>query len=217
MRLNLTIPGLLKRKFTQIYDSNSFHGDQSFSGRGSDLDQTRVVESMLPKLFKSLAIESILDVPCGDQNWLRRMDIDFMNYTGVDIVSEIIELNSSLFGSNKKKYVCLDVTQAVPPISDLVLCRDLLVHLDTRGIRKALRNIKASGATYLLTTTFTDDRNYKNLPVFTKGVGWRPINFNLDPFNFPQPIKIINEGCTEGEGRFQDKSLALWKLSELNI
>jgi hypothetical protein len=91
------------------------------------------------------------------------------------------------------------------------------VHLNTREIRRALRNIKASGAIYLLTTTFTNNRDYKNLPFFTRGVGWRPINFQLDPFNFPQPINIINEECTEGEFKFQDKSLALWKLCELNI
>jgi len=217
MSLYLTIPGRLKRKFTQVYNLNSFHGSQSVSGRGSDIDQTQIIESELPKLLKSLSIDSILDIPCGDQNWLKRIDISFLNYTGADIVSEIVKVNNSLFLSSKKKYICIDITQVIPPHSELVLCRDLLVHLNTREIRRALRNIKASGAIYLLTTTFTNNRDYKNLPFFTRGVGWRPINFQLDPFNFPQPINIINEECTEGEFKFQDKSLALWKLCELNI
>jgi hypothetical protein len=37
----------------------------------------------------------------------------------------------------------------------------------------------------------------------------------LQPFNLPQPGFILNENCTEESGKFSDKSLALYKVSEL--
>lgn len=168
-------------------------------------------------MFKSFSINSILDVPCGDQNWIKRINLEDTIYIGADIVPEMINRNNSNFKSAKKSFICLDITKEIPPISELVLCRDLLVHLDTKSVRKVLRNLKASGATFLLTTTFTENRKYQNLPFISRGIGWRPINFQKSPFNFPEPLLTVNEGCTEGEGKFQDKSLALWKFSELSL
>lgn len=41
------------------------------------------------------------------------------------------------------------------------------------------------------------------------------INLERAPFGFPPPLELVNEGCTEGDGRFADKSLALWRIAEL--
>lgn len=46
---------------------------------------------------------------------------------------------------------------------------------------------------------------------------WRPISFFDAPFNFPQPLELINENCMEGFPKFLDKSLGLWKLEDLQI
>lgn len=37
----------------------------------------------------------------------------------------------------------------------------------------------------------------------------------LQPFNFPAPIRIINEKCTEAGGQYSDESLGLWELDEV--
>jgi hypothetical protein len=103
----------------------------------------------------------------------------------------------------------------IPPTVDLILCRDLFVHLTTQQIFKCIKNIIASDSEYLLLTTFTNNRKYKNLIRLPRIVGWRPINMQLQPFNLPQPDFILNENCTEGSGKFSDKSLALYKVSEL--
>jgi hypothetical protein len=205
----------LKHKFARIYDRNLFRGAESLSGRGSDLDQTRTIEVEIPVILRELQIRSLLDVPCGDQNWIRRIDLTGIQYLGADIVSALVEKNNKNFSSEGKKYIELDLTLTVPPKADLVFCRDLFVHLTTNSIRQCLENIKLSGSTYLLTTTFTNSRTYKNLPIFTRGVGWRPINLQLEPFFLPPPIKIINEKCTEVGGRFADKSLGLWRITDL--
>ena len=90
-----------KHQFKRIHRRNFFNGETSLSGRGSDEDQTKVIEDKLPKLFKSLSIKSILDIPCGDQNWIKRLDLSFLDFTGADIVPKIIEINNSNFGSDQ--------------------------------------------------------------------------------------------------------------------
>jgi glycosyltransferase involved in cell wall biosynthesis len=44
---------------------------------------------------------------------------------------------------------------------------------------------------------------------------WHPLNLMAPPFNFPPPIQLLNEQCTEDNGNYIDKSLALWKLDDL--
>lgn len=215
--INRSLPGGLKKKFAGVFSENAFGGDISRSGRGSDLDQTKRIQDELPKLLRKYGVESLTDLPCGDQNWISKVDLDGFNYVGADIVASLIEENNELYSRENRTYIELDITREIPPRSDLILCRDLLVHLSTKEIHKALRNIKLSGSTYLLTTTFTGNRNYKNLRIVTRSVVWRPLNLEADPFKFPKPLAIINEGCTEGAGAYADKSLGLWRISDLNI
>jgi hypothetical protein len=37
----------------------------------------------------------------------------------------------------------------------------------------------------------------------------------IAPFGFPNPIKLVVEGCTEAGGRYADQSLALWRLIDI--
>jgi hypothetical protein len=213
--INRSLPTGLKRKFAGVFAENAFGGETSLSGRGSDLDQTKKIQEELPKLLRKLRVTSLTDIPCGDQNWISKVDLSGIDYLGADIVRALIENNNEKFSTMHRAYIELDITRQVPPRSDLILCRDLLVHLSTKEITKALRNIKRSTSAYLLTTTFTSNREYKDLPVITRSVGWRPINLEARPFNFPKPLDVINEGCTEGDGSFADKSLGLWRISDL--
>jgi hypothetical protein len=45
---------------------------------------------------------------------------------------------------------------------------------------------------------------------------WRPLNMQKYPFHFPEPIRLINEGCTEENNEFSDKCLGLWLLRDIN-
>ena len=97
------------------------------------------------------------------------------------------------------------------PEADMILCRDCLVHFAFDDVFRALRNIAASGATYLVTTHFEGDR--ENRDIITGE--WRPLNLERRPFGFPPPLRLINENCTEGGGNYADKSLGIWRISDL--
>jgi hypothetical protein len=64
---------------------------------------------------------------------------------------------------------------------------------------------------YLLTTHYASDR--ANDDICTGR--WRPLNLTRPPFNFPPPLFVIDEECTEADGRYKDKRLALWRLEDL--
>jgi hypothetical protein len=89
----------------------------------------------------------------------------------------------------------------------------IMLKFSFEDIHKSLLNIKKSGSQYLLTTTFTECQSNKKIVTGD----WRIINLQKPPFNFPKPLEIINEGCSEGEGTYDDKSLGLWCIEELDI
>ena len=197
--------------FTEIYKKNSWNGKDSVSGRGSDINQTITITKELPLIFKDLFIKTILDIPCGDFHWMRNVDLLDINYIGADIVVEITEKNSKQYGNDKFKFQTLDLSKDILPKVDLIFCRDCLVHLSFDEVFSSLKNICRSNSKYLLTTTFT--KRFSNRNIITGQ--WRRLNLNSAPFNLPVPLKIINEKCTEANGSYKDKSLGLWKISDV--
>ena len=203
----------LKNRFTTIYQENIFGGKESKSGEGSNLEQTEVIRKEIPALLKELGVNTFLDAPCGDFFWMSTVDLPPVEYIGVDIVKELIEGNNATHGKPGRKFLLADIVESPLPASDLIHCRDCLVHLSFNQAKKVIANFKRSGATYLLTTTFTERTENRDLG--RKDI-WRPLNLQLSPFNLPEPLRLINEHCTEAGGNFSDKCLGLWKLNDIS-
>jgi len=198
----------LKEVFTNIYESNLWTSEESRSGLGSELKSTEVIRRELPELFKKFKIESVLDIPCGDFNWMQHVDMNNVNYIGADIVDKMIESNNITFPN--MDFRVLDLTESELPKVDLIFVRDLLGHFNYQNVNKALQNIIRSGSKYLLTTSFT--RWHYNVDI--ENGGWRPINLMLQPFSL-KPIYLINEDCFEGDGQYNDKCLLLFEIKRL--
>jgi hypothetical protein len=194
--------------FEQIYRSNAWGCQESRSGTGSSLEATRDIRSAIRTLVQDLSIRSILDAPCGDLAWMRTLLDAFDDYTGVDIVPALVERNQQTYGGRSVRFQRADLVHDALPPADLAICRDCLVHLPVADGMAALGNFQASGAHYLLVTTFTGPRIPFDGPVGA----WRPLNLQAAPFNLPPPVVLLNEGCTDDQGEFRDKSLGLWDL-----
>lgn len=197
--------------FDSIYQTNYWRGE-SRSGEGSDLIQTQQIREVLPSLLKTLGAKSMLDIPCGDYYWMQHVDLP-VTYIGADIVQQVVKINNTKYSDPRHRFMNLDVCTDELPKVDLIFARDLLVHLSYSDIRQSLKNMKHSGSTWLLTTTFTG----RDSNVDIKTGDWRTLNLQLAPFNFPEPVKLINEGCTQFNGDYNDKSLGLWKLQDLEL
>lgn len=200
--------------FTGIYKSNHWNSNESVSGPGSDLSQTRTLIRELQKLLSKYVITSVLDIPCGDFNWMNKVDLSGINYTGADVVVELIEKNVVKFRKRKNiRFKLIDLILDPLPKNDLIICRDCLVHFSYTDIYKSLYNIKASECEYFLTTSFTDRSSNHNILTGE----WRPLNLQKPPFNLPEPLLIINEECSENDGIYKDKSMCLWKINQIKL
>lgn len=194
--------------FTNIYQGNKWKNPESLSGSGSTLAETEQIRLVLPGLLAELRCRSMLDVPCGDFNWMRFVSLE-VDYIGGDIVADLVTVNQARYGNERRRFVRLDLLQDCLPAADLILCRDCLVHLSYHYIFQALTNIRASGATYLLTTTF--ENQARNVDTITPV--WRAINLRLPPFSFPPPLRLIDECARQPLSR--GKHLGLWRVADL--
>lgn len=197
--------------FQEIYLSNHWDCDVSVSGIGSDDGQTCEISIQIPRLIQALGIKRFLDVPCGDFNWFSKMELNMDSYIGGDILPEIIDRNVKLYNGPGRHFMKINLIADALPESDMLFCRDCLVHLSNEDIKHVIRNIKQSKIDYLLTTTFPEGQTNEDIVTGD----WRIINLEKAPFNFPKPLKLINEHCTEGNGTYADKSLGLWRVSDL--
>jgi len=200
-----------KSKFSYIYKNNLFGGDESVSGPGSSLEQTQAIREALPKVIRELNVRTFVDAPCGDFHWMSKVELDIDKYIGIDIVPDMIRVNQQKYNNDNRKFLTLDIINDDLPTADLIMCRDCFIHLSNKDIRAALNNIRRARFKYLLTTTFTNTTINRN--IVTGRV--RPINLQVSPFNFPDPILLINEKCTESNGKCSDKSLALWNVADI--
>jgi hypothetical protein len=197
--------------FRDIYRRNHWAGSVSPSGPGASPDQTSQLRLALPALVQRMAVETLLDLPCGDYSWMRQVDLGVRSYIGADLLAELVEPLQVTYTSASRRFLVLDLTRDPLPKADLLVCRDCLVHLSFADCRRALRNLLRSDIRYLLTTTFSECEVNEEIATGD----WRPLNLEREPFAFPRPAELLNERCTEAGGAFADKSLGLWRTADL--
>ncbi len=190
-------------RFGAIYAKRIWQNPESASGFGSTLAATAQLRRGLEELVEEEAIETILDAPCGDYNWQSRMRID-ADYTGVDIVPDLIAENTARFGSARVAFAVADLVEDDLPGADLVLCRECLNHLPLGDAIRALDNVAGAARRFLLVTHYPDcSSNTEQAASFR----FRRLNLTLPPFNLRAPDGFIGEGDYEA-----GKQVAIWRL-----
>jgi 2-polyprenyl-3-methyl-5-hydroxy-6-metoxy-1,4-benzoquinol methylase len=200
----------LEQRFRRIHETNLWGAAASTSGLGSEMDATAVLRIELPRLLQKLGVTSLLDAPCGDAGWINNANLR-VRIIGVDIVPALVESLQAraAAGEIKGQYHLADITRDALPRCDAILCRDALVHLSFANIERALANFIASGATWLIATTFPEWQTNADC----EDGDWRALNFERAPFRWGAPVELLNENCLEAGGGWRDKSLGVWRLS----
>lgn len=196
--------------FQVIYRKNMW-GREIKSGGGSLLGQTVALRQALPGLVRRIGAHTVLDAACGDYHWMKTVALECNRYIGIEIVPELVDQNCKEYGSEKITFLNADITRNRLPQADLIICRDVLVHLSFDDIGRAIENFKHSNSRFLLTTTYPGVS--KNCDILS-GM-WRPMDLQLPPFDFPSPIELINEEC-DLQTDHPQKSLGLWDLRRLS-
>jgi SAM-dependent methyltransferase len=203
----------IKEVFTSYKETRFWNSSESLSGDGSELSVTIALRKELEQVLEQFKVKTMLDIPCGDFNWMQAVDLNNVQYIGADIVASLILDNSKKYATERVSFVELDLTSSSIPKVDLIFCRDCLVHLSYKDIYRALSNIKRSGSKYLLTTSFIE--TFKNKDIVTGE--WRKLNLESSPFNLGTPLEVIDEKYTLKGERYTDKSMCLWRIEDIKL
>jgi hypothetical protein len=132
-------------------------------------------------------------MPCGDFSWMqdlmkKNIDID---YTGYDIVKDIIARNNKKYSSNKIKFFCKDiVNEKFFDNFDLIFIRDFFIHIDNESINRILINIKNSKVKFFACSN--NNNEFFNNEVIAIGAH-RKINLTIKPFYLDEIFYTFSE------------------------
>lgn len=211
---NWIIPVFFRNKdlpttFKLINTTNYWWSEESKSWPWSEEISTRYIRQEILKIIKNYWIKSILDLPCGDCNWIKPTELQ-AGYLGADIVDKIVQNNIQKF-EHKVNFQVLDITTDKLPYADLILCRECLQHLSYSNIHKTLENIKKSKIKYLLTTSHPQ---WKNTNIID-GL-YFDINLEASPFNLKNPIQKIEEReSNKIQNRRHKQYLFLYEIKDI--
>lgn len=175
--------------FTDIYRNKSWGDGESASGMNCSVERTARLRAAMSQLFDNYQIKSVFDAPCGDFNWMKEFDYSTIHYIGADIVAEMTEKVSAEYANSQRRFGYIDITRDSFPTLDLWFCRAGLNHLSTDNVKATLRNFVASEIPYALITACEGDV----IQVGSADEDWSDINWQLPPWNFPQPLDSIQD------------------------
>jgi SAM-dependent methyltransferase len=128
----------MERVFSAIYRDNRW--DEG-SGPGSSAEATRAYRHFIEQFIHNNRIRSVVDVGCGDWRFSRYVPWDGVQYTGVEVVPEVVESNRRRFGSDNVRFVCADARASAPPSADLLLMKDVLQHWSNADVTDFLPHL----------------------------------------------------------------------------
>jgi hypothetical protein len=203
--VSLTLPRA--QAFQVAYAMGAWGSAESGSGTGSELGATENVRAYLPELFQRLQVSRFLDAPCGDWNWMRRVDPSGVDYVGADVVANVVAKNNQEYARPGVRFIHADLTKDLLPAADMIMCRDCWVHLSFQDIAAILKNFRRTGATWLLVSnTPSQERNQNK----RTGIDWRHLNLRLPPFNFPPETESRKDHYPD-----VPFEITLWRLADL--
>lgn len=168
----------------------------SWDGPGSSVEGTKRLVSVLPALLRQIGVTSMLDMACGDWNWMRLVDLGRIEYTGWDVDPGRIErcrerLNTADFASLDRpnaQFEQVNVLTVDPVLLggwDLVLARDFFAHLPNDYVLEIVQKLRAQESIYLLASTYpnaTNDFVYDPSQYAWDGYMEHPVNLETEPF-----------------------------------
>lgn len=193
--------------FRRIALTNKWKDAESVSGPGSTLEYTEKLRSALPGLFKQFRINTVLDAPCGDYNWMQHVERPGVSYIGGEIVPELVDRNNERYADETTRFVVCDILEDKLPAVDLWICRDVLFHFPEADIFRTLANLFRSDIKYILTSDHPEqERNYDI------AVGrFRTLNLMIEPFRFPEPLLWIDDWIDP----YPVRRMGLWEVESL--
>lgn len=97
-----------------IYSDNKYGwwGSESKSGEGSEGRFAEYKKNLIENIISKYSVTSVLDIGCGDFNWMRNVN-GIGEYIGVDIVKSLIDDHNEKYGAGNRKFLYGNVANTV--------------------------------------------------------------------------------------------------------
>jgi SAM-dependent methyltransferase len=175
--------------FRTIYRTKAWgdNGQPFCSGGGSRGSASDQYCTFVNTFIRDHQVRSVVDLGCGDFAIGRRIiEATGIDYTGIDIVPELIAYHSATVGDARVRFQCADITRDVLPAADLCLVRQVLQHLSNEEIALALRNLAQLSSMMLI----------------SEDVPRQPRSFNRDKRHGPDVRSYHGSGVYVDEAPF---------------
>lgn len=186
---------------------------ESASGPGSSRMAAEPTLKLLRRTLNQHKIHSILDLGCGDWNWMQELDLPDVgnglqaHYTGWEANADLVDdLNARYGRSPLIDFAVRDISTETLPQVDLIIARDVLFHMPVAQTQALLERIQQS-CRFFLSTSFlgvaqnVDIETY--LPI--ENWGFHKINLNIAPFDLADHMEdAVREplGTHSGNSRY---------------
>ncbi|MGE3914219.1 MAG: class I SAM-dependent methyltransferase [Hyphomicrobiaceae bacterium] len=166
--------------FDQIYRSKYWtHG----SGPGSIAAFNKPLIAYLDRFLAANRVKRLVDFGCGDFQYMRHVNLAATEYIGLDVVPRILEENRKNFGREGITFEETPDDLTELPGGDLLLLKDVLIHLPNSYIAPLLQHARRTYRFVLAINNESDDASAYNRDI---AVGeFRPVDISLAPFSLP--------------------------------
>ena len=159
----------MKTNFESAVEFSNFGWNQKNNGKrkvasgpGSSNESSVFTKKLILETIKDYNIKSILDLGCGDWTWMSKIRNKFkdVSYEGWDASPAMVNTLIKKYGNENTKFFIKDIVTSRYPKVDLIICRDVLFHLDESLTIKIIKKIKTP---YLISTSHLDVKRNTNI------------------------------------------------------
>jgi SAM-dependent methyltransferase len=195
-----------EEEFSRIISQNIWGSPETPCGPGSTVEACQPILKVLPLWLAKYGVKSIVDLGCGDWNWMRYLNLVGIQYDGFDVVGTLIDGNRK-YETSTARFHHADILKVEIPAVDLVICKDVLGHLPNDLVLEVLAKIKRS-ARLLAATTSVVWPSSKRIGM---SVGaFAPIDLEGEPFSMGIPVSQVLVPNTAGNPM---KLFAIWEFT----
>lgn len=126
-------------------------------------------------------IRTVVDLGCGDFQIGKHFALGGRVYIGCDVSSYIIERNKRRYEKDNIYFLELNAVEDPLPAGDVVIIKDVLMHLSNDDIHRILAKMHAYK--YIIIQNCIGALLPENTSIQT-GRWWRPLDITRPPFNY---------------------------------
>ena len=193
----------LEHQWNELYNIKKQQGHPALWAAGNAVQNAKNIIQEMPRIFKKYRIKTMFDIGCGNVAWMREANFTGVQYTGGDIVNDLVEENKMNFPD--LAFMHFNIVEQIPKRYDLLFLRSVFIHLEIKDVLAAIRNIKQSGSKYIILNSHIGVEDNKE----TSCLMLKKRDFMKPPFGLPKPLYSFDEN---GHGVCQ---ICLWRVKDL--